>query len=311
MTSKLYKFLFQSSLFALFLGLVACGSAPEAESLWVDAQLQDRGYIKAEAASAPIVYWHKKATKSRTLLVFIGGDGLPWVDQGRRIAKDPTAKDEVTIELMLELQRYWGEKSLMFLGRPCYYLNRRYQDRRYQDGEDHDGMAELCEAKYWTSARYSEQVVSWMSQALESVMLEYEYRDLVLIGYSGGASLALLLASELSHSKDRFKISSVVSVAGNLDVDAWSQFHGYLPLSQSLSPADIDFKGWQLPLLVLSGAKDTNVPVSSYREIFEQESWRSAVERGLIEVETISEADHRCCWKGQASSIDNFVSKFN
>ena len=55
-------------------------------------------------------------------------------------------------------------------------------------------------------------------------------RSVVLIGYSGGGVLAVLIAPQVPGS-------AVVTIAANLDVEAWARWHQYTPLSGSLNPA--------------------------------------------------------------------------
>ena len=63
------------------------------------------------------------------LVIFIDGDGTPWVQGGRRIAADPTPRHPVALELAARTA-----SSVLYLGRPCYF-----------------GIADrTCSSKYWT-----------------------------------------------------------------------------------------------------------------------------------------------------------------
>ena len=79
-------------------------------------------------------------------------------------------------------------------------------------------------------------------------------KPVTLIGYSGGAALALLLAHEIPNT------NLVVGVAGLQNTDSWTSHHGYEPLSDSLNPIDTALLP-QVQYLFLHGALDQVVPI--------------------------------------------------
>ena len=107
----------------------------------------------------------------------------------------------------------------------------------------------------------------------------------LLVGYSGGGAIAALMAPAVPH------LLGVVTIAGNLDPDAWTALHGYLPLAGSLNPAlqpplDRALEQWHLV-----GGRDTNVPYRVVRHYLE----RVPPER----VWRYDTFDHSCCWVQQ------------
>lgn len=141
--------------------------------------------------------------------VYIEGDGRPW----RRpdvVASDPTSVRPLMLQLMA-LDR----GPALYLGRPCYL-------------GQHDAA---CNPVLWTYGRYSAQVVDSLRAALRRLIAVYDIESLVLMGHSGGGTLAMLLAEQLAETR------SVVTLAGNLDIDAWALRHSYTPLRYSLNPA--------------------------------------------------------------------------
>ena len=73
--------------------------------------------------------------------------------------------------------------------------------------------------------------MSSMASALRRYLSRGDIDRLVWLGYSGGGTLAMLLAPRFDQTTD------VVTVAANLDIDAWTDRHGYSRLSGSLNPA--------------------------------------------------------------------------
>jgi len=154
----------------------------------------------------------------------------------------------------------------LYLGRPCY--------NRWRETDD-------CDPLLWTLARYSPRVVAAMEQALLSVLAEHSVEEIVLVGYSGGGVLAMLLAERLP------EVRAVVTLGANLDLVAWTELHGYTPLLGSLDPArrpPLPPSIWQLHLL---GEDDEQIPAEATRRLGERTAVELVIYPGL---------DHSCCW---------------
>lgn len=195
------------------------------------------------------------------LWVFIDGDGRPWINGGREPAKNPTTSRPMALELAAQMQR-----PVLYVGRPCY---------------DRMTMEPACTATWWTDARYSRTVVQSLAAAIQSYQRQFQFERLVLVGYSGGGVLAELVAHELR------RVAAVVTIAANLDVTAWTEYHGYLPLTASLNPAaTANNATW--PEIHLLGEDDEVVPPETVRRYFERNPgsvvWR------------YEGYGHVCCW---------------
>lgn len=192
------------------------------------------------------------------LTIFLESDGIPWL--GRRPSDDPTTREPVALEMLLR-----SPAPAAYVTRPCY--NGLHSDK--------------CSFELWTGARYSTEVVESMAATVREAQRRVGAERVALIGYSGGGSLAVLIAERLEN------VASVVTVAANLDTDAWTDHHRYLRLSQSLNPALSD-KPHPWPELHLRGANDSVVPLSTTERYFAR--YPQARQR------TIEGFDHVCCW---------------
>lgn len=196
----------------------------------------------------------------KELHVYLDGDGTPWTRTG--IAEDPTPRNPLILELMAK-----DPAAAILLGRPCYY---------------EANLSPLCNNSLWTSQRYAVEVVLSMQAALERWLSTKKAHKLVLIGFSGGGTLATLLASRIKNT------STVVTIAANLDVKAWSDYHGYQQPIGSLNPI-IDA---QIPANIrqihLAGLKDDNVPAKII------ESFSLTQKNALFLPQP--EYEHACCW---------------
>jgi hypothetical protein len=192
------------------------------------------------------------------LHVYLDGDGVPWL--GGHPTADPTPRDPLVLDLLA-----LDPGPALYLGRPCYHgLN----------------VAPACSPALWTSARYSDAVVSSMAAAAGRLLGARRAGAVVWIGYSGGGALAVLLASRVPETV------GVVTVAANLDIDAWADSQRASRLVDSLSPA----RQPPLPAAVVQrhyiGGRDETVPV---------EVARRGVTAGA-QLVVVPDYDHRCCW---------------
>lgn len=203
----------------------------------------------------------------RTLHIYLEGDGRPFVTP-TRIAREPHAHDALAFRLMER-----DPAPAVYLGRPCYHPELRRTP---------------CTPDWWTNARYGEPVVDAMSEAIRQLALDGRIESLTLIGYSGGGTLAVLIAERLATDLLPTTDLAVVTLAANLDVGAWARHHDHTPLEGSLDPATRPPLPTRIRQLHLVGARDSVVPPAH------TEAW-AATRRGA-KVERIADFDHRCCW---------------
>lgn len=215
------------------------------------------------AGHFPLIYYTRPSDKEGdTLHIYIGGDGVPWQNK-IFVTEDPGPYNPLVLQLMRQ-----DSKPSIYLGRPCY-----------------QGQAKRppCQPQYWTSARFSEAVIHSMKVAIEQLMTQYQYRKLVLIGYSGGGTLAVLLASRLPQT------TTVVTIAGNLDTGAWTDYHHYSALSESLNPTTQRPLSSTIMQIHLQGRLDKNIPPGLTAAYIEQQA--------NVKILTYDHADHSCCWQ--------------
>ncbi|GGM15151.1 hypothetical protein GCM10009425_27570 [Pseudomonas asuensis] len=93
-----------------------------------------------------------------------------------------------------------------------------------------------------------------MSVALDALKVRTQATKLELVGYSGGAAAALLLAGQ------RNDVVSIQTLAGNLDPVAWAEWHQLSPMSGSLDPLSYKARLRSIPQRHLVGNRDTVVP---------------------------------------------------
>lgn len=205
------------------------------------------------------VFHRPKDPQTGMLHVYLGSDGTPWL-RGRWPAADPTPRAPLALELMA-----LDPAPAVYLGRPCYHGLAR---------------APRCGDALWTDRRYGEEVAASMTAAMRRLAPD---RPLVLFGYSGGGALAMLVAPRLPAAV------AVVTVAANLDIDAWAEHHGYRPLVGSLNPADQPPLDPAIVQVHLAGAEDRRVPPELIRPALAQ--------AGAPPLRVLPDHDHSRGWR--------------
>lgn len=200
-------------------------------------------------------------TGGDTLHVYIEHDGTPWASL-ESVAADPTPRTPYALELM-------GKDSgpRLLLGRPCYF---QVQTKS------------ACSPLEWTHRRYSPDVVASMVAALRGYLSAYRFRRVVLIGYSGGGTLAWLMAARVPET------IALVTIAANLDTDHWTRLHGYSRLAGSLNPATELALSPAIDQQHYVGGRDRNVSPAVVRAFARRHPGAKVFE--------IAHFDHTCCW---------------
>ncbi len=183
--------------------------------------------------------WHTdlEAAEGKYLSVYIEGDGLAWISFSKA-SSDPTPLNPMGLKLFLQDP----SPDKIYLARPCQFV----------PGPD-------CRREYWTGSRFAPEVIYAFDQVLDKIKERYHPSGFFVYGYSGGGAVAALLAAR------RNDVRGLVTIAGNLDTDHWTNLHRLTPLKRSLNPADAAADLADLPQIHLIGGKDWNVDVSVFR----------------------------------------------
>ena len=194
------------------------------------------------------------------IFVFIDGDGNSWIDRGR-VSDDPTPQIPIALDLLAA-----DESCGIYLARPCTF-----------------GLASTdpgCEPVVWTLDRYSARVI----ESLEGALLQVAPRDraLVLVGYSGGGLLATHLANRIP------SVEGVITLAANLDLEAWVEHHGYVSSMFARSEVAPFPMRANLAQLHVVGARDRVSPASLVLDFLQRDERANEL--------VLEDADHICCW---------------
>jgi len=206
------------------------------------------------------VVYIKTGPLSKTLHVYLDGDGIPWI--AGRPSNDPTPRNPMVLKLMAQ-----DKAPAVYVGRPCYHGVQTIGD---------------CSSRHWLKDRYSEEVVVSLAAVINKLLEQGGYEKVALFGHSGGGALAVLLASRFSQT------ASVVTVAANLDLDAWAIYTQPNYLNGSLNPATLPPLPCSVHQRHYAGEKDIVVPPALMAK---------ATSHLGSELIVIDNYDHVCCWE--------------
>ncbi len=218
-----------------FLYGCAVGAVPDRTSLADRVSLEgglEKSYLKT--SSFTLTSYSRASRPGGNLNLYIEGDGLAWISPTWR-SSDPSPRNP----LGLEMAALDPAANVAYLARPGQYL--RPDSSR-------------VDPAYWSDKRFAPEVITAMNEAIDSLKAITGAGKINLIGYSGGAAIAVLITSR------RTDIISLRTVAGNLDPEAVNRYHQVSPLTGSLNPMDVADKLGSLPQRHFVGSKDAVIP---------------------------------------------------
>ena len=176
--------------------------------------------------------WHQINQTGEPIRIYIEGDGNAFDAHGY-----PTDNPTPNSAFLRQIAANDPNPNVAYLGRPCQYM-----------------LAGDCSVKDWTTGRFSPQIVKSMNQAINALMKKAQTNKAILIGYSGGAQIAGLIAVQNP------RVVEVITVAGVLDIDEWASYHHDTPLSESLNLRDYKNAFDKIKQTHYVGGKDDIVP---------------------------------------------------
>lgn len=225
---------------------------------------QEFQYREIPADDFTISSWQKISSAQAPFHIYIEGDGHSFTASGK-VSSNPTPHDTT----MRQLAFNDSAPNVVYLARPCQYI-----------------MNSNCQKKYWSTARFAPEIINSEYLALKSIAAN---RPITLVGFSGGAQIAGLLA--VLHND--LSISKVITIAGNLDHPTWTQYHKVPALTQSLDLNKFKDKFASIPQHHFIGTDDNIVP---------PEITRNFIGKDIL-ITTFSDTSHNRGWQKHSDQI--------
>ena len=208
------------------------------------------------------IYSLEKLVNNNKLIIYIEGDGLSWVDRFTPSA-NPTPNNPLAFKMALIDKN----ENIIYLARPCQYE-----------------WSNNCNKDIWTISQYSSPVLNSYKEIINH--LSKSFNEIHLVGYSGGAGIAMYLGSVENN-----KIRSIRTIAGNINHNELSKILNISRLKKSVNFYSIEEKNKQLPQVHYYGLNDKTVPnklQTSYKE--------RNLNNKCIQIESVKKANHNEGW---------------
>ena len=185
-----------------------------------------------ETTHFSIAVWEKNTIqKGQPLRIYFEGDGNP----------NPSNK------VAFELAKTDKSANVIYVARPCQWVDDK-----------------LCKKKteIYKAARFHPEIMQEMLELTDYLIRKHQASEVELIGYDGGAVVALNIATKLP-------IQRVITVAGIVDVEAYNSYHDLpdIAAAEVEDPANhLDILA-QIPQIHYVG-RDDNVTPSRLAERF-------------------------------------------
>ena len=208
------------------------------------------------------IYSLEKIINNRKLTIYIEGDGVSWVDRFT-----PSSNPSPTDPLAFKMALIDKGENIIYLARPCQYV-----------------WSKNCNQDIWTISQYSPRVLSSYEEIINH--LSKKYNEIHLVGYSGGAGIAMYLGSIGNES-----VKSIRTIAGNINHNELSKILDISRLKKSVNFYSIEKKIKKVPQTHYYGLNDETVP---------NELQISYAERNLdnkcIKIQSVNNASHNEGW---------------
>ena len=214
-------------------------------------------YKEIDSPQFKLASWQKITDENADYRIYIEGDGYAFNANGQP-SRNPTPHGE----LVRELSFNDTAPNVIYLARPCQFVKDN-----------------ACPVKYWTTKRFAPEVVEAEYEAIKKIAGN---KNITLIGFSGGAQIAGLLAVKYTN----LKIKKVITIAGNLDHKAWTDYHKLPPLEGSLNLADYKEKFALVEQIHYVGTDDNIIPPELTQKFVPQDK-----------IITIKNATHNNGWQ--------------
>jgi hypothetical protein len=207
MILKLFKKILYIAIISLVATITGCSNR-RIDTITANAKL-NKHLIQTETFL--LTTYSKIADPNQEYFVYIEGDGKAWRTK-YQLSNNPTPDNPIG----LHLATIDPASNVLYIARPCQFTPLH--------------LDQNCQPQYWSTARYHTNVVNAINQAINLVLPKNI--PIHLIGFSGGGSIACLLATK------RQNIKSIRTIAGDLDHAFNAKIHQTSHLKDSLNPID-------------------------------------------------------------------------
>ncbi len=237
-------------IFFVLLLLVACSSVPSMEGFV---------YQEVKIDGLKIATWRKGTKPFEKMRIYIDGNA----QTVGIFKKKPKMYADVAKQLALK-DKF---PSVAYIGRPCYFIEQ-----------------DICRPIAWEEGKYAPEFIDTIQKIIIAWQKKYKLSQVELVGYDGGAAIALSIASHLPAKN----VNKVITIGGILDTqtDAMYKDEDILPLS--VNPVKDLYMLSRIPQIHYIGGKDKVAPEFMIKNFVE----KIPNSKEIIQMKRLPNADH-------------------
>lgn len=214
----------------MFILLCSCAGMPSSQQM---------RYQTITTDNLRLAIWVKNPHPDKKLRIYIEGDASSRIFTKHGVVSNPVA---------FKLAEKDSYPNTVYLSRPCYYIDQ-----------------EICQEIIWKEGRFMPEIVNEMKMVIERLRKRYRPTEIELIGYDGGGTMALLLATRIKNIPVK-----VVTIAGVLNTELYALYKDETLHPESLNPATELYMLSNIPQVHYIGGKDTEYPNSFSAEFIKK-----------------------------------------
>jgi pimeloyl-ACP methyl ester carboxylesterase len=208
------------------------------------------------------IYSLQKLKNNNRLIIYIEGDGMSWIDRFT-ISSNPTPINPVGFKLALTDT----EGDVIYLARPCQYI-----------------WSKICEKNIWTYGQYSKEVLDSYEEIINELSLKY--LEIHVVGYSGGAAIAMYLGSIGNEN-----VKSIRTIAGNINHHEFTKLLNIRSLKDSINFYKVEERLVNIPQNHYYGTNDKVIPQKLYTSYLQRN-----MSSRCIEIVSVADVGHSTGW---------------
>ena len=189
----------------------------------------------------PIQWVQLNRVENSNVTFYIEGDGDAYVSRTRP-SKNPTPTNPLALNLALDDR----SENVFYLARPCQFVP--------------TGANRSCGSPVWTTERFSPVFITAYEVLLNRIINEYDFRQVTLVGFSGGASIVLGVAPKVE------RLALVKTVAGYIMRASLNRSKGVPTNYAQTDPFSNIQNVVSIPQVHFSGSRDRVIPTAFVRE---------------------------------------------
>ena len=201
--------------FGLLILLIGCVA--------IEPKMSDFTAKEIETSHFSIAVWEKNSIQpGKTLRIYFEGDGDP----------NPYA------QVAREYAEFDKTSNVIYVARPCQWVHNK-----------------ICEKKpeIYGNQRFNPEIMKEMVELTEYLMMKYNAPEVELIGYDGGAVVALNVATKVPTKR-------VITIAGITDIAMYLDYNDLPSMEEMDNPAEELLILSQIPQIHYVGGQDNVTP---------------------------------------------------